>query len=215
MREICIRLFIAGVPAVSASTVTNWVNEANRIYRQAAMSFTLASVEEVHGHDEWFNINNKTIFEQMCSYTNNTGGLELYCVNKIFNDNIKGLHSDRRLSSGDARRGLAITASARNEAFSHEAGHTCGLADLYAHDVIAGTVSVEMVGVRNWSGGEGVGYYPAGRLYSQVMYSVLMHNHFNCVIPLGFLKATIKDSGGMQGEVSVGLDQMSTREPIH
>ena len=84
-----------------------------------------------------------------------------------------------------------------------------------AHDVIAGTVSVEMVGVRNWSGGEGVGYYPAGRLYSQVMYSVLMHNHFNCVIPLGFLKATIKDSGGMQGEVSVGLDQMSTREPIH
>ena len=98
---------------------------------------------------------------------------------------------------------------------AHEIGHACGLKDLYKQGEIEGYVSELKIGTRNWSGGEGTGFYPPTLLYSQVMYKAVMHNHFNCVIPLGFLRAIIKDSGGMQGAVSVGLDQMSTREPMH
>ena len=73
--------------AVSANTVTNWIAEANRIYRQVAMTFTLVSVQNVYNYDDWFDIDNSTEFQEMCSYTNHTGGLELYCVNSIFDAN--------------------------------------------------------------------------------------------------------------------------------
>jgi len=47
----------SGTPAVSTATVDAWVAEANRIYKQAAMSFYVAGVEHVVSN-EWFEINN-------------------------------------------------------------------------------------------------------------------------------------------------------------
>lgn len=177
------------------------------------MTFTLASVTEV-GNVDWFNIDTVSKFREMCSYTNNTGGLELYCVNWIINNNTYGMHSSANVTLGDARRGMAVRTGVQGYVLAHELGHACGLRDLYGHGAISGLVTEEKVGTRNWSGGEGTGYYfPV--LYSEVMSRALMHNQGNPTIPLDLLRAIIKYSGGMQGGVSVGLNQMSTRDPRH
>ena len=63
-----------GVPAVATSTINGWIAEANRIYRQVAVTFVLESVQNVHGHDLWFHIGDAVEFFQMTSYTNGTGG---------------------------------------------------------------------------------------------------------------------------------------------
>jgi hypothetical protein len=51
-----------------------FIVEANRIYRQVAVTFVLESVQNVHGHDLWFHIGDAVEFFQMTSYTNGTGG---------------------------------------------------------------------------------------------------------------------------------------------
>lgn len=66
--------------AVNLDTISEWIAEANRIFRQIAVTFTLMGVIPVTDHSDWFEIRNDDMFDQMCSYTNNTGGLELYCV---------------------------------------------------------------------------------------------------------------------------------------
>jgi hypothetical protein len=112
------------VTAVSANTVTDWIAEANRIYRQVAMTFTLVSVNTVTNQN-WFIIRDDTTFYEMTSHANLTGGLELYCVGIITWAN--GIHSDRRLAYGNPRRGMAVKAEAALETLAHEIGHATGL----------------------------------------------------------------------------------------
>ncbi len=68
--------------AVSPDTVSAWIAEANRIFRQVSVTFTLADVIPLTDHSDCFEIGNDGMFDQMCSYANNTGGLELNCVGK-------------------------------------------------------------------------------------------------------------------------------------
>jgi len=201
-----------GVPAVATSTINGWIAEANRIYRQVAMTFTLASITTVANHPDWFDIRDNDEFYQMTSYTNNTGGLELYCVNFIIRDSINGSHSDRQIPYGNASRGMAVKADAPLRTLAHELGHACGLPDLYTYGAVAGLVSEDKVSPLNWSGGEGTGYYQPGLLYRDVMYRSLMHNHDGTDIPLDYLTGMDR---GNPVTVSAGLNQMSTREPRH
>jgi hypothetical protein len=92
----------AGSPAVGTNTVNAWVAEANRIYRQAAMSFYVAGLEYVVSTN-WYVIDNDTEFVQMCSYTNGTDGLELYCVGGMY---VPGLHSDNHAATRTLREPL-------------------------------------------------------------------------------------------------------------
>jgi hypothetical protein len=107
---------------------------------------------------------------------------------------------------------MAVRADASLRTFAHEVGHACGLPDLYSYGVVAGLVSEDKVRPLNWSGGEGTGYYPPGLLYRDVMFRTLMHNHDGTDIPLDYLSGM---DGAFQIPVSVGLNQMSTREPQH
>lgn len=198
-----------GIAAVSANTVTDWVAEANRIYRQVAMTFTLVSVNSVTNQD-WFNILNNTSFHEMCSYTNWTGGLELYCVNSIYDAD--GKHSDRRLALGDARRGMAVAAGVQQSTLGHEIGHACGLSDLYDYDPGDGLVSEVKTYPLNWSGGDGTGYYAPDLLYRDLSYRALMHRYGNTDIPLDYLSAL---DGTNRIPISGGLNQIVTREPVH
>ena len=50
-----------GVPAVTTATINDWIAEANRIYRQVAVTFTLASVTTVENQD-WFDIGDTVEF---------------------------------------------------------------------------------------------------------------------------------------------------------
>ncbi|MBP5226404.1 MAG: hypothetical protein J6336_03380 [Kiritimatiellae bacterium] len=201
-----------GVPAVSASTVTNWVNEANRICRQAAMSFTLASVEEVENRD-WFSIGDYTAFTQMCSYTNNTGGLELYCVKDLFS---VGAHRGGTL--GDARRGMAVRRNANHAVLAHEIGHSCGLQDVYFAPSNT-LVCIDNVQSNNWSGGGGTGYYPGGTRYSDFVKRLLMYAYAVpdiTDIPLdGVLGVVSEDEYEFFCYRRCGCGDMHTRDPSH
>ena len=202
-----------GTPAVSTNTVNVWVTEANRIYRQAAMSFNVASVEHVV-NTNWFEINNDAEFRQMCSYASNTDGLELYCVDYI--NGAHGKHSDLRLAYGDLRRGMAVKAGAPLTTLAHELGHACGLVDLYDYDPGDGLVSENRVSSANWSGGDGTGYHNPTLAYRDLTYRCIMDKsrlfYESADIPLDYLTVM---SGTNFIPVSVGLDQMATREPLH
>ena len=200
------------VPAVGTGTVNAWVAEANRIYRQAAMSFYVAGVEHVYDHEEWYTIT--TNFTQMCSYANWTGGLELYCVNSIVRAN--GKHSDMNLVYGDARRGMAVKANAPPATLAHEIGHACGLRDIrYVH--VDDNVSELRSGTSNWSGGEGTGHHAPGLKHAALVQRLLMFY-------MGVAQKADIAVGSVMGAsvdlpdpypVGVGLNAMGTRNPVH
>ena len=202
-----------GTPAVSTTTVNDWVAEANRIYRQAAMSFYVAGVEHIHDHDEWFNINS-TNFSQMCSYANGTGGLELYCVKSI--EGASGQHSDMNFIYGDKRRGMAVGANANLNTLAHEIGHACGLRDIrYAH--ASDAVSEYLSKAPNWSGGEGTGYHPPGLKHDALVQRLLMYytsDQQKTDIATGSVMGTTPSILDPY-PTGVGLDNMNTRYPLH
>ena len=192
-----------------ANTVNARVAEANRIHRQAAMSFYVAGVEHVVTND-WFDIDNDEEFYQLCSYTSGTGGLELYCVNSIVG--ASGKHSDMNLTNGDPRRGMAVGAIVPLTTLAHELGHGCGLVDMYKFDSGDGLVSEEKTGPPNWSGGSRTGYHAPGLAYRTLSYRSLMHQYNSTEIPLDALTVML---GTNREPISVGIDQMATREPLH
>ncbi len=193
-----------GVPAVSVDTVNAWVAEANRIYRQVAMTFVLESVQHVISND-WFNIGNYIELLQMCAHASNTGGLELYCVNNMgaAGVNLTGC-------------GMAVRANAKLYVLAHEIGHACGLRDIIDSPVgIA--VSEALSGASNWSGGEGTGYHDPALKHDALVRRLLMHH------VAGLQKVDIPRAGvtgrthglTIDSFISVGLANMSTREPRH
>ena len=152
----------------------------------------------------------------MCSYAGNTGGLELYCVDSIDNGFANGKHSDMRLLANDPRRGMAVSASAPPTTFAHELGHACGLGDLYDFSPGDGLVSEDKVQPLNWSGGEGTGYYAPALTYSDLTYRAIMNAPYATIpradLPLDRLTWRI---GSYRIAISVGLSQMTTRDPRH
>jgi len=205
-----------GVAAVSTDTVDAWIAEANRIYKQAAMSFYVAGIEHVHDHDEWFVIENSTEFRQMCSYTNLTGGLELYCVDNITYMSAAGIHSDMNLAYGDPRRGLAVESGAPLSTLAHEIGHACGMSDI-RYDRANDAVSEARSGSSNWSGGEGTGHHDPGLTHGELVQRLLMFylaNPQKWDIAIGNVSGTDPALPDPY-PVGVGLDAMGFREPRH
>ena len=203
----------AGSPAVGTNTVNAWVAEANRIYRQAAMSFYVAGLDYVV-NSNWYFIGSSTDFYQMTSHANAFEGLELYCVDSIAAG--AGLHSDPTLMPIDPRCGMAVKAGAELGTMAHELGHACGLKDLYKYTPGGGLVSEDKARPLNWSGGEGTGYHTPSLAYRDLTYRAIMNapqpSVLRADIPLDCLTGL---DGTNRIPVSVGLNQMSTREPSH
>jgi hypothetical protein len=204
-----------GTPAVSTNTVHAWVAEANRIYKQVAMSFDVAGVEHIVNRPDWFTIT--TNFYQMTSYASGTGGLELYCVTFINDVLTNGRHSSP--SAGVDARGMAVKSGAPLATLAHEIGHACGLNDLYIeYYPCDGLVSEDKVTPLNWSGGEGTGYYSPTLSYRDLTYRCLMDAARPSVtrgdIPLDDIKMMLKGGGG-PFPISVGLGSMGERKPKH
>jgi len=205
-----------GTPAVSTNTVHAWVAEANRIYKQVAMSFYVAGVEYVV-NTNWFEIDTDAEFYQMTSYASGTEGLELYCVTFIEDVRTNGRHSSP--SVGVDARGMAVKSGAPLATLAHEIGHACGLNDLYIeYYPCDGLVSEDKVTPLNWSGGEGTGYYSPTLSYRDLTHRCLMDAARPSVtrgdIPLDDIKMMLKGGGG-PFPISVGLGSMGERKPKH
>lgn len=202
-----------GVAAVSANTITNWVDEANRIYRQVATTFTLASFNSVTNRPDWFDIDSQEKFYDMTSYTNMTGGLELYCVGNMY---ANGLHSGLNLAYGDPRRGLAVKADATLQTLAHEIGHATGLFDMYDYDAGEGLVSEDKTLSLNWSGGMDTGHHSPSLAYRDLTYRVIMSSPNETIsradIPLYYLTGVLNTN---RIPVNVGLNQMNLDELRH
>jgi hypothetical protein len=172
------------------------------------------SVQNVYGKNRWFEIDDNTEFQEMCSYTNYTGGLELYCVGII--TWVNGIHSDLRLAYDDPRRGMAVKAEAALETLAHEIGHVAGLSDMYEYDAGDGPVSEDKTRSDNWSGGAGTGYHAPSLAYRGLTYRVIMSapqsNISRLDIPVDCLTGVI---GTSRVPVSVGLKQMIPWELRH
>ena len=202
----------SGTPAVSTATVDAWVAEANRIYKQAAMSFTVAGVEHVT-NEAWTVIESDAKFDQVVSYANVTSGIELYCVANI--TFAAGLHSDPRLTPNDPRCGMAVQSSAQCGTMAHEIGHACGLKDIrYA---LQDATCENLAGSPNWSGGDGTGYHEPGLAHAGVVQRLMMYfmeNATHSDVPVGSVMGT-DNSLPDPYPVGVGLDSMTTRTPLH
>jgi hypothetical protein len=178
------------------------------------MSFYVAGVEHVASND-WFVIDNNTVFYKMTSYANVTEGLELYCVGTI--TYAAGLHSDPRLMPIDARCGMAVSStSAHRNTLAHEIGHACGLKDI-TYLVFQDSVGIDLACSANWSGGDGTGYHDPGLKHAALVQRLLMYDTANpqkADIAVGSVKGTgpnLPDSF----PVGVGLDAMGARTPSH
>jgi hypothetical protein len=201
-----------GVAAVSENTVTNWIAEANRIYRQVAMTFTLVSVTSVTNQN-WFQIESDAVCYQMFYYTNNTSGLELYCVD--------GLHhiavaSPPSVSGGG--RGIAVRKDAPLMAFAHEVGHACSLFDIPIENLEEFSTSQEKAGSLNWSGGDGTGYYYPSLSHRNFVRRLLMYGKdfdASIDIPLGYVISKTTEEPYLETPFSVGLRETMNRNPEH
>jgi hypothetical protein len=111
---------------------------------------------------------------------------------------------------------MAVRGDAPLTTFAHELGHAFGLRDLYDYDGGDGPVSEEKVGSLNWSGGSGTGYHSPSLAYRDLAYRCIMErvrpSASRADIPLDCLTGMF---GGVRIPVSVGLEQMTTRQPEH
>lgn len=107
---------------------------------------------------------------------------------------------------------MAVRANATLQVLAHEMGHSTGLSDMYKYDAGSGLVSEDKLGTQNWSGGEGTGYFAPDLLYRTLTFRVLMDRYSNTDIPLDMLTGVVETN---RLPISVGLNQMSTRQPLH
>jgi hypothetical protein len=200
-----------GVAAVSANTITNWVAEANRIYRQVAMTFTVASISNVTDRTDWFEIENDNEITQMFSYVDVNSGLELYCVKSING----ALGKSTTPQTSGVTEGLTVSSDAFLNTLAHEIGHSCGLMHVDTEGYGDGLVAENLVESPNWSGGSETGYYEPTLKYRDLTPRIIMSTtggNSRAEIPLYGVQGMYQ---GTLFLMSVGLQQMTTREPEH
>jgi hypothetical protein len=198
-----------GVVAVSSSTVNDWIAEANRIYRQVAMSFTLASINSVTNQD-WFVIRDAAAFCDMISSHDVEDSLEVYFVSSIYNGGGLSLPGGIAIQAGSGER--------RAHVLAHELGHACALKDIFDHALDASPVCQDLLGgEQNWSGGNETGNHNPSLKHNDMILRLLM---YGWIIPLGaddIPLTGVKDFTDFYPQSylrSVGLSSMN-RQPSH
>ena len=146
------------------SSISNSVDELNAIYSQVAMEFGIGSISRTNStyltHVEY---TNDTQIAELCSVTNETGGLELYFVDSI-TDGVNAFM---------VPSGIAVGASPTRTTLAHEVGHACGLSDIY--DVHQETsLTVTGMPCRAWMPRDW-GWYPEHVAQADVIKRLLMY----------------------------------------
>ena len=90
---------------------------------------------------DWLDISTSNYYEeygQLQSWSSNTGGLEVYCINRFDNPSTLGL----TWTVADSRGGVTITTNATGQILAHELGHACGLEDIYDYRMQQGQLTL-------------------------------------------------------------------------
>lgn len=205
--------------ALSAEQFQSWLNEANQIWTQAAVEFQMASNVVYIDRTDWLAIsssNGWSEYKDLQSFSTNTGGLEVYCVNQI--DGCSGLS----YNDNAPEDGTTLGNNATGLTLAHELGHAFGLDDIYLfwpHD--NPTVEIPLAPVESddaladWcyeleDGGYG-GMLKTALLLRLLMLGDTWPNAAD--IPIGQIRG-INDTGHFD-LVPVGLLDMGDRQPHH
>ena len=112
--------------ACDAESVSNMMTGVNKIYEQIGVSFYLDSISFTNAHkfldlsysDGKCNLHRR---RKLVSCLSNTGGLEVYFVDKISN----------RANADHDRFGIVVSTNATAKSIAHEFGHAFGCVDVY------------------------------------------------------------------------------------
>lgn len=160
----------------SATDVTNLVEGANRIFRQAAMAITVGSISVTNDNRlAELDASNVSAYRELCSITNNTGGLEMYFVNRV--DGATAFWT---------KWGIVVGPSATSVGLAHEIGHACGFEDIFENHLdsilyVQGPPSKDRMPF-DW------GMYPPGLRQADLIERLLMYGNQSDAkikIPLG------------------------------
>lgn len=153
-------------PVLSETSISNTLNDVNRIFRQVAMKFRLRSC--IYTNDSELCVIDSTNVDQVVSLgmiLDACGGLNVYFVPKIANSEL-----------GFANEFYVVAKQGSNAGvLAHEIGHACGLSDIYDHHV---DTSLEVEGPSrkdrmpyDW------GRYRNGNNHSSVIRNLLMYGY--------------------------------------
>lgn len=161
----------SGNLARQPSDIQTLLSGANQIYSQVGSRFNLSSLSVIT-NQTWMNVPRSPsggwpVFRNIVSYTNGTGGIELY-----FNRSIVGANG---LTSPS---GVLIANSGNPNTVAHELGHAQGLPDIY-HSRNNGAIAVTGVVGRirmpsDWGSSSAEGYYPPNLSQSNLIERLLM-----------------------------------------
>ena len=163
-----------GTPARQPSAIPDLLSGVNQIYSQVGRRFELASCSSIT-NQAWLNItlnssNDWPLFSSVVSYTNGTGGIEMYFTRTI--EKANGLTNSR---------GVVIANSANENSIAHELGHAQRLRDVY-DTTPDGSLSVTgMVGrlrlQSDWGTLVEEGYYPENLHQTNLVQRLLMYGY--------------------------------------
>ena len=213
-------------PTATQAQITDMLNDANTIFKQAAIEFVqqgainnidIEDFQEISPANDWAK------GKELTRRNAGTGGVELYLVREITGDPA-GVNIPA--SPSDAEAGIIIEMTGlKRKTLAHELGHACGLADIY---IKWGIPSVELSAlekVRNewlpddWNSGPDPQYYSSALTQKELVSTrLLMYGDattsVGVVIPRGTVYG-VSWIGAAPIQVKVGLKDMGNRDPKH
>ncbi|MBQ7252179.1 MAG: hypothetical protein IJS32_06225, partial [Kiritimatiellae bacterium] len=209
-------------PAMTVAHFDELLTVANQIWEQAAVEFHRASSVMYIDKTDWQVISttdNLAEYHEMQSTNSNTGGIEIYCIQRFENNRYNALTSIRTNAMG----GTTLTTNATARTLAHELGHVCGLLDIYTNRVSNGVTNElpsTLPANKNWIPRDWCEEAPLGG-YGEVPQTEIIHRLLMygvgvtraVDIPAG--KITGLNTAGATNSISVGLWNMKTRNPKH
>ena len=204
--------------ASDASTVSNLVSTANKIYEQVGVSFYVDSISFTNRTD-WLDISGKGNFgsdralrRTLVNIEKNTGGLELYFVDQVAKKGDIANHD---------QYGIVLSKNASSKTLAHEIGHAFGCADVYPVQKLNHNVHIpdnnvaEWKESMDWSNGTGCRYYETGVGQEEIIRRLLMcgqgyQERYD--LPLGSIYGFAAD--GVDGLVDVGFFRSGSRRSL-
>ena len=161
--------------ASDVTSVSNMVAGVNKLYEQIGVSFYVDSISFTNKR-EFLDLSypngkcNFHIRRKLVSSASDTGGLEIYFVNKISN----------RAKADHDRFGIVVSTNATAKSIAHEIGHAFGCVDVYyvqksnKSSLLRDRCVNESKAYQDWSNGAGCRYYHFGICQDEIIGRLLM-----------------------------------------